>query len=155
MTIRAIGGKPGDDSGFSQPGSPLNLLLSQLDPSPRNLNQISSVLPADLLRHVEALGRTIKVEVAFRFHVPPFWYLWPYLKTGTPVRSMPGFPVKRFKERWPSRLRGKAKLGQKHRRPSTLPLNTKFSAELRKVSAQGPPQLTAAELGRTALCNAS
>jgi hypothetical protein len=25
-----------------------------------------------MLRHVQALGRTIKVEVAFRFHVPPF-----------------------------------------------------------------------------------
>jgi hypothetical protein len=112
MIVRAIRGKPGDDTGFSQPSPPLDLLLSQLDPSPRNLNQIAAVLPVDMFRHVEALGRTIKVEVTFGFHVPPFWYLWPYLKTGTPVRSTPGFPVERFKEQWPCRLKAKPSLGR-------------------------------------------
>jgi hypothetical protein len=29
-------------------------------------------LLVDMLRHVETLGCTIKVEVAFRFHIPPF-----------------------------------------------------------------------------------
>jgi hypothetical protein len=112
MIVRAIWGKPGDDAGFSQSSPPLDLLLSQLDPSPRNLNQIAAVLPVDMFRHVEALGRTIKVEVTFGFHVPPFWYLWPYLKTGTPVRSTPGFPVERFKEQWPCRLKAKPSLGR-------------------------------------------
>jgi len=42
-----------------------------LHPSARDLNQISSVLLVEMFRHVETLGRTIKVEVAFRFHVSP------------------------------------------------------------------------------------
>jgi hypothetical protein len=41
------------------------LFLSQPYPSTRNLNQISTILLVDMLRHVETLGRTIKVEVAF------------------------------------------------------------------------------------------
>src|SRR5215470_12089914 len=50
---------------------PIGLLLGELHPSPRDLNQISSVLLVEMFRHVETLGRTIKVEVAFRFHVSP------------------------------------------------------------------------------------
>src|SRR5215472_1143102 len=72
----------------------LGLLLGQLDPTARDLKQISSVLLIDLLRHIQTLGRTIKVEITFRLHVPPFWYLWPIPGTWTPVRPTPGFQFK-------------------------------------------------------------
>jgi hypothetical protein len=87
----------------------LNLLLGQLDPSARDLKQISAILLVDMFRHVETLGRTIKVEIAFRLHVPPFWYLWPNPKDRIPACSTPDFPVQRLKEEWPSRCGGKAK----------------------------------------------
>jgi hypothetical protein len=48
-----------------------DLFLGQPDPSPRNLNQVYAILLIDMFRHVETLGRTIKVEVAFGFHIPP------------------------------------------------------------------------------------
>jgi hypothetical protein len=83
--------------------------LGQLDPSARDLKQISAVLLVDMFRHVETLGRTIKVEIAFRLHVPPFWYLWPQPKKRILACSTPDFPVQRFQEEWPSRCGGKAK----------------------------------------------
>jgi hypothetical protein len=56
--------------------------LGELHPSPRDLDQISSVLLVEMFRHVETLGRTIKVEVAFRFHVSPSGAGGLNLKTG-------------------------------------------------------------------------
>jgi hypothetical protein len=78
------------------------------------LNQISPVLLVDMFRHVETLGRTIKVEVAFRCHIPPFWYLWPYPKTGLRFarRRLPGSQVQRALA---EPIGGKAMPGQKHR----------------------------------------
>ena len=48
---------------------PLGLFLGQLNPSPRDLDQVCPVLLVDMFCHVETFGRAIKVEVAFRFHV--------------------------------------------------------------------------------------
>jgi hypothetical protein len=44
-----------------------------------------------MFRHVETLGRTIKVEVEFRFHVPPFHHLWPD-PSERGIRAYAGFP---------------------------------------------------------------
>src|SRR5262249_39080192 len=126
------------------------LLLSELNPSPRDLNQIPSVLLVDKVRHVETLGGTIKAEVALRFHVKPSGTCG-LASNWTPAQSTPRFQFRRFKDGWPSRW-GEANLGRSIDKPSTSRLNTKFSAELRKGSAQSRPQLTACGgTGRAAL----
>jgi len=133
---------------------PIGLLLGELHPSARDLNQISSVLLVDMFRHVETLGRTIKVEVAFRFHVSPSGTCGLYLKLEFGLEfgsSAPRLQVQRFKDEWPRRL-ARPSLGRSIDNLSTLPLDMKFSAELRKPSAQGPPQLRVAEPGGVALC---
>jgi hypothetical protein len=45
------------------------LLCGQLDPSARDLNQLPTVLPTHVLRHVEALRCAIKVEITSGLHV--------------------------------------------------------------------------------------
>jgi hypothetical protein len=73
------------------------LFLGQPHPSPRNLNQVSAILLVDMLRHVEALRRTIKVEVAFRFHNPPFQHCGlPQGTGGIPTKS--GIRLQRFNQ---------------------------------------------------------
>src|SRR6266852_7433616 len=58
-----------------------------------------------------------------------------------------GLQVQRFKDEWPRRL-ARPSLGRSIDNLSTLPLDMKFSAELRKPSAQGPPQLAGCGTGR-------
>src|SRR5216684_4418046 len=65
------------------------------------------------------------------------------------VRPTPRLQVQRFKDEWPRRL-ARPSLGRSIDNLSTLPLDMKFSAELRKPSAQGPPQLRVAEPGGVA-----
>jgi hypothetical protein len=110
-----------------------------LHPSPRDLNQISSVLLVEMFRHVETLGRTIKVEVAFRFHVSPSGTGGLNLKLGFGSTNTESSQVHRFKDEWPSRL-ARPSLDRSIDTLSTLPLDMKFSAEMRKLSAQCPPQ---------------
>jgi hypothetical protein len=89
-----------------------------------------------------------------------FRYLWPYLKTGLGFdpRTFDQHPFDRHRRAKfkGSKTHGRAgrqgQLGQKHRRWSTLPLDTKFSAELRKAYAQGLPQLAVVEPGGVRLC---
>src|SRR6266852_4456292 len=91
---------------------PLAFLLGQLNPSARDLNQISSVLLVDMFRHVETLGRTIETEVAFRFHILPSRIRGPASKLDVVfIRSMPGSSskVQRFKV---SRRSSRAAVGQ-------------------------------------------
>src|SRR5260370_12079390 len=64
------------------------------------------------------------------------------------VRPTPRLQVQRFKDEWPSRL-ARPSLGRSIDNLSTLPLDMKFSAELRKPSAQGPPQLAGCGTGRS------
>jgi hypothetical protein len=129
---------------------PIGLLLRELHPSPRDLNQISSVLLVEMFRHVETLGRTIKVEVAFRFHVSPSGTCGLNLKLEFGSTNTEASQVQRFKDEWPRRL-ARPSLDRSIDNPSTLPLDMKFSAELRKPSAQGPPQSGVAEPGGAAL----
>ncbi len=70
-----------------------DLFLGQPDPSPRNLNQVYAILLVDMFRHVETLGRTIKVEVAFRFHIPPSSACGLTSETGGNAGSKFGLPV--------------------------------------------------------------
>src|SRR5258706_6379613 len=76
---------------------PIGFLLGELHPSARDLNQISSVLLVEMFRHVETLGRTIKVEVAFRFHVSPPGTGGLHLKLefGRPTPRAPSSKVQR------------------------------------------------------------
>src|SRR5215470_6942074 len=129
---------------------PIGLLLGELHPSPRDLNQISSVLLVEMFRHVETLGRTIKVEVAFRFHVSPSGTCGLNLKLEFGSTNTEASQVQRFKDEWPRRL-ARPSLGRSIDTPSTLPLDMKFSAELRKPSAQGPPQSGGCRTGRSGL----
>src|SRR5258708_18798108 len=126
---------------------PIGLLLGELHPSPRDLNQISSVLLVEMFRHVETLGSTIKVEVAFRFHVSPSGTGGLNLKTGIRFDQRE-VPSSRLKDEWPSRLAWPS-WSRSIDNLSTLPLDMKFSAEMRKASAQGPPQLCGCGTGRS------
>src|SRR5712671_6245111 len=84
---------------------PVCLLLGELHPSSGDLHQISSVLLVEMFRHVETLGRTIKVEVAFRFHVSPSGTCGraSKLDSGSINAEVPSSKVQRFKDEWPSR----------------------------------------------------
>src|SRR5437660_4597840 len=64
------------------------------------------------------------------------------------VRPTPKLQVQRFKDEWPRRL-ARPSLGRSIDTLSTLPLDMKFSAEMRKASAQGPPQLAGCGTGRS------
>jgi hypothetical protein len=90
-----------------------------LHPSPRDLNQISSVLLVEMFRHIETLGRTIKVEVAFRFHVSPSGTCGLNLELEFGSTSTEASQVQRFKDDWPS-WSARPSFGQKHRQPVDL-----------------------------------
>jgi hypothetical protein len=94
-----------------------------LHPSAGDLNQISSVLPVEMFRHVETLGRTIEEEVAFRFHVSPSGTCGRTSKLVSGSINAPSIntPFDRYRSAQfkGSKLKaapmGQAKLGQKHR----------------------------------------
>jgi hypothetical protein len=62
-------------------------------------------LLVEMFRHVETLGRTIKEEVAFRFHVSPSGTCGLNLKLEFGSTNTEA-PNSRFKDEWPSRLAG-------------------------------------------------